>query len=205
MGDSDNEDTNFNIEEELEIGNLNKVLNLENVDVPTGEESEECIFKMRIKLFRFRNKEWKERGIGETKLLRNKKSNLIRFILRQDKTLKVVANFFVSHNDPFCKLEPHQGSDKMFLFYAYDCSEDQQVENFVVKTGNANHGKNFREHFEAARVFNKCISENNLKEAVFAKVIEEEKDEETKEVKKEEKIEEKKEEKIEENKEKKEE
>ena len=121
MADSDNEQQ-FNIEEELEINTNTKILDLENVVVPTGEETEECIFKMRIKLFRFRNKEWKERGVGECKLLRNKKSNLVRFILRQDKTLKVVANFFISHKEPFCILEAHQGSDKMFIFNAYDSS-----------------------------------------------------------------------------------
>ena len=59
----------------------------------TGEENEDCIFKMRAKLYRFRDGEWKERGIGFLKLNRHKTNNKIRLIMRQDKTLKPVANF----------------------------------------------------------------------------------------------------------------
>jgi Ran-binding protein 1 len=59
----------------------------------TGEENEECIFKMRCKLFRMRDQQWKERGIGNCKLMRDKETKKIRFIMRQEKTLKPVANF----------------------------------------------------------------------------------------------------------------
>jgi hypothetical protein len=59
----------------------------------TGEESEECIFKVRCKLYRMRNDEWKERGTGNMKFLRHKESKKIRFVMRQEKTLKPVANF----------------------------------------------------------------------------------------------------------------
>lgn len=59
----------------------------------TGEESEECIFKMRCKLYRHRDEQWKERGTGNCKLMRHKESKKIRFVMRQEKTLKPVANF----------------------------------------------------------------------------------------------------------------
>ena len=59
----------------------------------TGEEAEECIFKMRCKLYRMRDEQWKERGTGNCKLLRHKESKKIRFVMRQEKTLKPVANF----------------------------------------------------------------------------------------------------------------
>lgn len=38
----------------------------------TGEEQEECIFRVRAKLYRWRDDQWKERGTGNAKLLRNK-------------------------------------------------------------------------------------------------------------------------------------
>ena len=50
---------------------------LKDVEVKTGTEGEVCIYKQRIKLFRYRQNvtkdgmEWKERGIGNAKLLRN--------------------------------------------------------------------------------------------------------------------------------------
>lgn len=49
---------------------------------------------MRAKLFRFRANEWKERGVGEMKILRHKTNFKVRLIMRQDKTFKPVANFF---------------------------------------------------------------------------------------------------------------
>jgi Ran-binding protein 1 len=66
---------------------------LPEVTKVTGEEAEECIFKMRAKLYRMRDEQWKERGTGNCKLMRHKESKKIRFVMRQEKTLKPVANF----------------------------------------------------------------------------------------------------------------
>ena len=48
------------------------IVSLPEVDVPTGEDNEEEIFKIRSKLFRFDANEsppeWKERGTGEENL-----------------------------------------------------------------------------------------------------------------------------------------
>ena len=59
----------------------------------TGEELEECIFKMRAKLYRIRDEQWKERGTGNVKFMRHKETKKIRVVMRQEKTLKPVANF----------------------------------------------------------------------------------------------------------------
>jgi Ran-binding protein 1 len=66
---------------------------LPEVKKVTGEEAEECIFKMRCKLYRRREDQLKERGTGNCKLMRHKESKKIRFVMRQEKTLKPVANF----------------------------------------------------------------------------------------------------------------
>ena len=110
----------FNPEEEVKINPSDKCT-LAEVKVSTGEEDEDLIFKIRAKLFRFRDGEWKERGTGDLKLLRHNKDKRIRCIVRQDKTLKIVANFIIGKK-PLCELKPHQGSEKMFMFVAYDCS-----------------------------------------------------------------------------------
>lgn len=44
----------------------------------TGEEDEEELYKQRAKLFRFVNGEWKERGIGDIKVLKGKKDGKLR-------------------------------------------------------------------------------------------------------------------------------
>ena len=64
----------------------------------TGEENEDCIFKLRAKVFRWRDDEWKERGIGNLKLLRHKVNHKIRLVMRQEKTLKPVANFLCKNS-----------------------------------------------------------------------------------------------------------
>jgi Ran-binding protein 1 len=93
------------------------IVKLEEVEVRTLEEDEDVEFKLygpvplgtasahadpcrrrvgtrRAKLFRFDRStdEWKERGVGEVKLLRNRETNKIRLLMRRDKTLKVCAN-----------------------------------------------------------------------------------------------------------------
>ena len=191
----------FNPEEEVKINPTNN-LNLAKVEVKTGEEDEDLIFKSRGKLYRFRDGEWKERGTGDLKLLRHKKEKKIRFILRQDKTLKIVANFIISEK-PLCELKPHQGSEKMFMFMAYDCSEEPVMEKFVIKLGNAEKAKVFKKNFEDAQTFNKLVKEGKEKELVWAPIFkdveaENKKTDASKEEKKEDKKEEKKEDKKEE-------
>jgi hypothetical protein len=178
MADSDNENQNefFDPEEEVGIGG-DKKLHLQDVITETGEESEDLIFKIRARIHRWRNDEWKERGTGDLKMLRHKDTKKIRLVLRQDKTLKPAANFYISEKDPLCDIKPHQGSDKMFFLLAYDCSEEAQFEKFVIKLGNAEHGSRFKEAFLAAREFNRLIQEGKESEAVFAAVVVEEKKE----------------------------
>ena len=52
-----------------------------------------CLFS-RCKLHRFAadTKEWKERGVGDCKLLKNRGTGKVRLMLRQEKTNKLVMN-----------------------------------------------------------------------------------------------------------------
>lgn len=67
----------------------------ELVEVKTGEENAEVLFEERAKLLRFDagSKEWKERGIGVIKIL---KENTIRLLMRREHILKVCCNHQVS-------------------------------------------------------------------------------------------------------------
>ena len=52
----------------------------------------------RAKLFRFDSSEtpseWKDRGVGEVKLLKHRIKNTVRVVMRRDKTLKICANHY---------------------------------------------------------------------------------------------------------------
>ena len=59
--------------------------------------------KIRTKLFRWRDEQWKERGIGNAKLMRNREDKSIQFVMRQEKTLKPVANFVGKYITPLAE------------------------------------------------------------------------------------------------------
>jgi hypothetical protein len=48
------------------------VVHLPEVETKTGEEDEDVVFSERAKLYRLDNKQWKERGVGNMKILRHK-------------------------------------------------------------------------------------------------------------------------------------
>ncbi|KAJ1839587.1 Ran GTPase binding protein Sbp1, partial [Coemansia sp. RSA 2708] len=101
------------------------VVKLQDVEVKTHEEDETPIFKMRSKLFRFdmENKEWKERGTGDVKLLEHKESGKVRLLMRRDKTLKVCANHYITED---MVLSPNVGSDRSWVWnVAADLVEDE--------------------------------------------------------------------------------
>ena len=120
------------------------VVQLEEVEVKTHEEEEEVTFKMRSKLFRFTEtllnkgsgkKEWIERGVGEMKLLKHRESSMIRVLMRQEKTMKIIANHVV---DPRIELEPNVGSDRSWVWSCFDFAEGDLVEEiFALRFGNA--------------------------------------------------------------------
>lgn len=50
----------------------------DKVEVKTGEEDEDVLYSHRAKLFRFRNSEWRERGLGDVKILKHKQNGQLR-------------------------------------------------------------------------------------------------------------------------------
>ncbi|CCF57070.1 hypothetical protein KAFR_0C00750 [Kazachstania africana CBS 2517] len=132
------------------------VVHLEKVDVKTLEEDEEVLFKVRAKLFRFDAdaKEWKERGTGDAKFLKNKATGKVRLLMRRDKTLKVCANHIIA---PEYSLKPNVGSDRSWV---YSCTADiaegaPEAFTFAIRFGNKENADKFKEEFEKAQELNK--------------------------------------------------
>jgi Ran-binding protein 1 len=71
------------------------------------------------------NKTWKERGIGEIKLLKHKDHGRIRVLMRQEKTMKLIVNHFL---DPRIVLTPNAGNEKSWVWVAFDFSEGELIE-----------------------------------------------------------------------------
>lgn len=87
---SKNEDDEENDDEEEEYEpdvDFKPVVPLPDlVEVKTGEENEEIVFKERCKLYRYwpETKEWKERGAGDVKVLKNPQDNTYRVVMRRE-------------------------------------------------------------------------------------------------------------------------
>eukprot|EP00850_Spirogloea_muscicola_P004801 SM000021S06434 [mRNA] locus=s21:193803:195118:- [translate_table: standard] len=70
------------------------VVKLDEVAVSTGEEDEAILFEIKSKLYRFdkEGNQWKERGVGQVKLLEQRDTKRVRLLMRQSRTLKICAN-----------------------------------------------------------------------------------------------------------------
>eukprot|EP00435_Cladocopium_sp_Y103_P066081 s648_g28.t1 len=121
-------------------------------EVPTGEEDEDEIYSQRSKLYRFKDGEWKERGLGESKLLRHRENGKIRFMMRQEKTGKIVANHYPYDYPPYCELKLNTGSDKCWVWTTMDYSEDEvQVEQFALRFKEVDLAQQFFDAFNNAK------------------------------------------------------
>lgn len=68
-----------NVEEEENNTYFTPVIPLpDKIDVKTGEEDETALYSHRAKLYRFKDSEWKERGLGDVKILQHNKSGKLR-------------------------------------------------------------------------------------------------------------------------------
>ena len=68
----------------------------EKIDLQTGEESETTLFCSRSKLYRFDKdiNAWKDRGVGDVKILSNEGTGRFRVIMRREQVLKVIFPHF---------------------------------------------------------------------------------------------------------------
>ncbi|GAB4818670.1 hypothetical protein N2152v2_005716 [Parachlorella kessleri] len=140
------------------------LVQLEEVEVKSGEEEETLLFDSKSKLYRFDNEssEWKERGVGQAKLLQHKENKRTRFLFRQEKTLKIRANHIVM---PGSKVQEHGGSDKAMVWSCVDfADEEQRMEMFCIRFANAERAQQFKESYEGAAAKNEPL----LKEVTTA-------------------------------------
>jgi Ran-binding protein 1 len=130
----------------------------EKVETKTNEESEEQLFKMRAKLFKFvkDSNEWKERGTGDVRLLKHKDNQKTRLVMRRDKTLKVCANHYIV---PEMKLAPNVGSDRSWVWNAAaDVSEGEpEAVTLAIRFANSENANLFKDEFLKAQKSNEEI------------------------------------------------
>ena len=143
---------------------------LQEVEVVTGEEEEEVLCTMRAKLYVFikedvyggeqRKEYWKERGLGDVKILKHKVNNTCRLLMRQEKTFKVCANSSIM---PESNLTA--STTRSWIFNAYDTpgtilpgSEEEQglpeLLQYAIKFKTEDVANEFKDSYEKAQQIN---------------------------------------------------
>ncbi|XP_068535431.1 ranBP2-like and GRIP domain-containing protein 4 isoform X3 [Anas acuta] len=132
----------------------------DKVEVKTGEEDEEELFCNRAKLFRFdaECKEWKERGVGNVKILQHKVSGKFRLVMRRDQVLKICANHYIN---PDMKLTPNAGSDRSLVWHAIDYADElPKPEQLAIRFKTPEEAMLFKSKFEEAQNILKTLGSN---------------------------------------------
>ena len=117
------------------------------VDVKTGEEDETTLFSSHAKLYRFTKNSWKERGVGEIKVLYDPTLQRGRVIMRRDQVYVLCANHFITKD---MELKPQGSSGKSWLWHVQgDFAENEAKEQlFAVKFGDTKTALAFKSAFE---------------------------------------------------------
>jgi Ran-binding protein 1 len=122
------------------------VVQLDDVETSTGEESEHSLFESKAKLYRYLpdKEEWKERGTGSVRLLQADDSK-IRCLMRRNKTLKICCNFYLL---PGISLTPKPGSDTTLMWSCLDfADETEKMEMFAMRFPDSDTKDSFRSAF----------------------------------------------------------
>ncbi|XP_015115458.1 E3 SUMO-protein ligase RanBP2 [Diachasma alloeum] len=118
------------------------------VKVTTGEENEDTLFVARAKLFRFVEKEWKERGVGNVKLLKNNEGK-VRLLMRRDQVLKICANHMLT---PEMELSQMPNNDRAWMWVANDFADEEvRLEKLCIKFKTTEDAEDFKKSFDSAR------------------------------------------------------
>ncbi len=149
------EDNKEPAKEEESTATFEPVIQLQEVEVSTGEEEEEVVCSYRSKLFLYGEtlldkgtgkKTWKERGIGEARILRHRDHQRLRFLMRQEKTMKVIANHAL---DPRIQLEPNAGSDRSWVWSCFDFASGELEEKvFALRFSNSEVAEEFKAKYQ---------------------------------------------------------
>ncbi|XP_054963439.1 E3 SUMO-protein ligase RanBP2 isoform X4 [Pan paniscus] len=147
-GDFEKDDDAYKTEDSDDIHFEPVVQMPEKVELVTGEEDEKVLYSQRVKLFRFDAEvsQWKERGLGNLKILKNEVNGKLRMLMRREQVLKVCANHWITTT---MNLKPLSGSDRAWMWLASDFSDgDAKLEQLAAKFKTPELAEEFKQKFE---------------------------------------------------------
>uniref|UniRef100_A0A6U4KVX5 RanBD1 domain-containing protein n=2 Tax=Phaeomonas parva TaxID=124430 RepID=A0A6U4KVX5_9STRA len=92
---------------------------------------------------------WLNRGIGEIKILKHRENGMIRLLMRQEKTMKVIVNHIA---DPRIVMSANNGSDRSWVWSAFDYADGELKETvFAIKFSDRDVAAGFKTKFTEAQ------------------------------------------------------
>lgn len=126
------------------------IVQLERKEAGTGEEFEGILFCQKAKVYRFdkNGPQWKERGVGQLKILKNKENESVRIVMRRDQVKKICLNHFIL---PDMKLSPFENAKNAVIWFtpADFADESPQEEKFAAKFKSEEICKQFKDCFDS--------------------------------------------------------
>ena len=133
------------------------IVNLPEVEVKTGEEGEKILYECRGKLYRFIDKQWKERGLGQIKILEDEENSRVRIVMRREQVFKVCANHLITEDMEINEREDMKGN--VLTWRAMDYSDDEgRLEQFCLRVKTPEIAQEFKENFQKACKMAKSVS-----------------------------------------------
>ena len=145
--DEHNQDHNESLDNSDRGPDFTPLVSLPEVDnLQTGEENEYILFVHKAKLYRF-DKEWKEKGVGEMKILKHRSSGKVRLLMRRDQIKKLCCNHYIV---PGMSLQYGKGSNRMLCWFTNtDFSDGEaKAEKLGIKFKSEESAAKFKETFE---------------------------------------------------------
>ena len=128
----------------------------ETYSVKSWDEDAKVLFCHRAKLYRFDEavKQWKERGVGDMKIVQHNETKKICLIMRRDQIFKLCCNHYLNEG-----MQLKQQSEKSWMWFTHsDFSGDEpQPEKFAIKFKSAETGLKFK------KTFDECVAQLELK------------------------------------------
>ena len=149
-----------NPEEEADVDFKPIVTLPDTYDQKSWDDNADTLFAHRCKLFRYDagSKQWKERGVGDMKIMKHRTSGKVRLIMRRDQILKICCNHYISKE---MKLVPGN-SEKSWIWFTHSDYSDEtpKEEKLAVRFKHVETASEFR------RVFDECVCEAQQAQAV---------------------------------------
>ena len=126
------------------------IVQLEKIETETGEENEVVLFCDKAKLYRYdsEGRQWKERGIGDLKILENVKSQSVRMIMRRDQVKKICLNHSIISGMNL-EFMPNRRNTLIWFTHADYADEEVRAEKFAARFKSEEVMKKFKECFDS--------------------------------------------------------